>query len=101
MTNTKHYTQDRRERENLIRQIGTGKAIANFTVDRGHRNGPEIHIITENAIIIVKNERTHKTVTKLIARPGQIRRYFTEITEEIQRVIDKAREHELKGYNLI
>ena len=39
-------------------------------------------------------------ITKLIARPGQVRRYFTEITEEVQKVIDIAREHQMMKYNL-
>lgn len=100
MTQSKHYKQDRQAREAIIRQIGTGKAIATVRVDKGHPNGAELHTVTTTGIIIIRNERTGKMITKLIARPGQIRRYFTEMTEEIQRVIGIAREHELKGYNL-
>ena len=97
---SKHYTEDRTNREKLIQEIGTGKPIATFVVDRGHRNGPELHTITTTGIIIIRNQRTHKMITKLIARPGQVKRYFTEITEEIQKVINLAREHEQKKYNL-
>ena len=71
-----HYTKDREDRENRIKMIGYGKAVAQFVIDRGHKNGPEIHEITDTGIINIYNERTKKLVTKLIARPGQIKRYF-------------------------
>ena len=100
MTQSRHYTEDRQAREALINMIGTGEAIATVRVDKGHRNGAELHTITTTGIIIMRNERTHKMITKLIARPGQIRRYFTEITEDIQKVIDIAREHQIMKYNL-
>ena len=97
--NTKHYTNDRIERENLIRQIGIGEEVATFRVDRGHPNGAELHTITTTAIIIIRNERTNKIVTKLIARPGQIDRYFNEKTAEVLKLRAIAREHQLKRYN--
>ena len=100
MTQSRHYTEDRQAREALINMIGTGEAIATVRVDRGHRNGAELHTITTTGIIIIRNERTHKMITKLIARPGQVKRYFTEITEDIQKVIDIAREHQMMKYNL-
>ena len=87
-------------KEEEDKKMGTGKAIATVRVDRGHRNGAELHTITTTGIIIIRNERTHKMITKLIARPGQVRRYFTEITEEVQKVINIAREHQLANYNL-
>lgn len=96
---SKHYREERTERENLIREIGLGKVVATFRVDRGHKNGAEIHVITTTAIIIVRNERTNKMVTKLIARPKQIERYFEEKTEEVIKLMEVAREHQRKGYN--
>jgi len=99
MTQSRHYTEDRQTREELIRQIGTGKPVATFTVDKGHRNGPELHTITTTGIIIIRNKRTNKMITKLIARPGQVRRYFTNITEEVQKIINIAREHQMMNYN--
>lgn len=100
MTTSRHYTEDRQSREALIQHIGTGTEFATFTIDRGHRNGPELHIITTNAIIIIKNKRTGKMITKLIAKPSQIKRYFTDITKEVQQVMDIAQEHKRKHYNL-
>lgn len=73
---SKHYTNDRQKREKVINMIGQGTPVATFVVDRGHRNGAEIHEITNTGIINIYNQRTHKLITKLIARPGQIRRYY-------------------------
>lgn len=73
---SKHYIADRIEREAHIKEIGYGNPVARFTIDRGHKNGPEIHEITDTGIINIYNEKTRKLVTKLIARPGQIKRYF-------------------------
>ena len=73
---SKHYSKDRQEREKTIEMIGQGTPVAEFVVDNGHRNGPTIHVITSTGIINIYNQRTHKLVTKLVARPGQIRRYY-------------------------
>ena len=97
MTST-HYGMDRLEREQLIASIGEGHVCASFIVDHGHKDGPEKHCITDNAIIIIYNAITEKMVTKLIARPGQIRRYYPEgnAPENLVRI---AREHTWAGYN--
>ena len=75
---SKHYTNDRQRREQIINQIGIGKVVASFIVDRGHVNGAERHEITNTGIIVIYNNRTNKMITKLIARPGQIKRYYKE-----------------------
>lgn len=75
---SKHYTNDRAKREEIINKIGQGQEVYTFIIDRGHRNGAEIHAITTTGIINIYNQRTKKLVTKLIARPGQIKRYFAE-----------------------
>ena len=97
--NSRHYIRDRQSREEIISRIGLGEAVATIRVDRGHPKGPELHTITTTGIIIIRNERSHKIVTKLIARPGQIRRYFDEIPENIKNVIEVARTHQKMGYN--
>lgn len=73
---SKHYLEERAARELIVKKIGIGKIVDSFVVDRSHRNGPEIHEITSTGIIIIRNQRTHKMITKLIARPGQIKRYY-------------------------
>ena len=93
-----HFTRDRQDRETLIKEIGSGKVVKRVVVDRGHRNGPEIHEITDNAIVNIYNQRTKKLITKLIARPNQIRRYYEE-GKAPKEILDKAYEHMKKGYN--
>ena len=96
---SKHYAEERRHREEVISKIGLGKAVATIRVDRNHPKGPELHTITTTGIIIVQNERTHKIVTKLIARPGQIRRYFDEVPKNMEKIIEIAKVHQKMGYN--
>ena len=103
--NTKHWNNDRQSRDNFINEIlgGEGAVITVINhVDRGHPNGTERHEITSNGIINVYNERTGKLVTRLIARPAQIRRYYPEsasIPNILLAVINIAREHQRLGYN--
>lgn len=94
---SRHYKNDRREREALIKKIGLGKEIGTFKIDKGHPKGAELHIITDTGIIIIKNARTHKVVTKLIARPNQIKKYGINCKD----VIEIARKHQSLGYNMI
>lgn len=96
---SKHYTNDRKRRENLIKEIGYGTVIKSVVVDRGHRNGPEIHEISDTGIVTIYNERTGKMITKLIARPAQIARYYNENEVVPSFLIDIAKEHQKKGYN--
>ncbi len=96
---SKHYIKERVAREKLIKEIGIGSAVATFKVDKGHPNGPELHTITTTGIIIIRNARSHKLVTKLIARPGQIRRYYKEVPKNMEKIIEIAKIHQKMGYN--
>lgn len=95
---TFHFSRDRQDREALIRQIGEGKVIKTVIIDKGHPNGPEIHKVTDNAIVLIYNQRTGKLITKLIARPGQIKRYYTNGERAPKKVLNIAFEHSTKGY---
>ena len=98
--NSRHYTQERQEREHLITNvIGKGKVVKRFKVDRGHKNGPEIHEISDTGIITIYNERTGKLVTRLIARPAQLKRYFAE-GKTPKELLNKAYENTVRhDYN--
>lgn len=100
-----HYMMDREQREQKIKEIGLGKVLDSFNVDRGHINGPEIHVVTSTGIIIIYNAWTHKMVTKKIARPAQIENLYMDkynSTSKIpQDVIELARYHQRMGWNHI
>lgn len=91
-----HYIKERRTREGNVRKVGEGVEVDRFVVDRGHPNGAEIHVITSTGIIRVYNQRTNKLVTKLIARPGQIRRYYPNGNAP-EYIIAAALEHRRAG----
>lgn len=69
---TKHMTH----REYRTNHVKTGKIASAFLWDRGHKDGPEYHIITTTGLIFIVNQYTKKLITILVARPGQIRRYY-------------------------
>lgn len=100
---SKHYNSERVSREYLIDfGIGLGHVVNDFVINRGHKDGPEIHSITDTGIILIHNQKSGKMVTKLIARPGQIARYYLDEGRIApQSIMDIAREHQKKGYNHI
>lgn len=74
---TKHWGE-RSGRLSAIHNMAgdIGDPVYSFIVDTGHRNGNEIHTITEKAFIVIQNENTGRLITILAARPGQIIRYW-------------------------
>ena len=91
---SKHWMQDRERRNELIKKIGLGIEVKRAVVDKGHRNGAEIHVISSTGIVTIYNQRTGKLITKLIARPGKIRQYYKEgeiIPEDLLKI---ARYHQ-------
>lgn len=99
MKDSKHYNGDRQLRETIIRAIGYGHTIKSKLVDRGHKNGPEIHEVSDTGIITIYNAATHKMVTRLIARPAQIVRYFERGERIPEETMAKARHHEAMKWN--
>jgi hypothetical protein len=99
---SKHYQTKRYKREKFIDKClnGGGKVIDSFIVDKGHKNGLERHDITENGIIVIYNAKTNKLVTKLVARSGQIRRYYYKSGREPPEwLLELCDWHESLGYN--
>ena len=96
-----HFSIERGERAKILEELkapilSVGGKLCIFIVDKGHKNGAEIHVITENGIINIYNRHSKKYVTGLIARPGQLQRYGVIIPES---VLGKARTHVAMHYN--
>lgn len=96
---SKHWEEERANRNRLINEvIGLGKPIKEVIIDKGHKNGAERHVLTSTGIIIVYNARTGKMITRLIARVGQVKRYY-EDGKAPREIIQLARKHTDLGYN--
>ena len=103
---TKHW-DERSSRTNTISQRAgnVGDTVYSFIVDTGHKNGYEIHTITEKAFIVIQNENSGKVVTILAARPGQIKRYWNKIRmplpndDTFNLIMRFAKNNESRGLN--
>jgi hypothetical protein len=102
---TLHMIDDRGDRMSAIEELGGyGKSVCKNIVDRGHRDGPELFVLTDNAIIKVYNAETLRHVTDLIARPEQIIDRMGSSLAKLDRglliqILNLARMHHEKGYN--
>ena len=74
------------------------KVLKIAVVNKGHKNGEEIHVIFNNGVVKIYNERTHKFITVLIARVPQIERYNIKVTKAMRKKINL---HVKNGYNHI
>ena len=74
------------------------KVVKIALVDKGHKNGHEIHMVYNNGIVKIYNANTRKFITVLIARVPQIERYKIKVTRTMERKIKK---HIKQGYNQI
>lgn len=108
MSNNTFHHSNNTVRTNVIKTMlgGYGKPVLTNVVDRGHEKGLEKFVLTDNAIIIVRNFRTDRWITDLIARKGQIFSRFGDkfktLPKEMQRhILDLCDERERKGYNII
>lgn len=98
--NTQHIVTRSKRAQIAQRLINeeSAKVYKIAIVDKGHKNGKEIHVIYNNGIIKVYNANTHKYITVLIAREAQIERYDIKLTKTMK---NKIKKHISQGYNYI
>lgn len=99
---SKHYKTKRHKREKFIKEHlhGDGEVIDSFIVDNGHCKGIERHEVTSNGLIIIYNNSSNLLVSKLIARPQQIRKlYKTKNKAPPKWLIKLALHHQKMNYN--
>mgnify|MGYP003445769391 CR=1 FL=1 len=98
--NCRHMA-DRNTRVNKANQlirVENATIIASFEINKGHKNGNEVHVIYNNGVIRIYNIRTKKHITDLIAREPQVTRYGIKLTKTMQK---KIKRHIEAGYNTI
>lgn len=100
-----HYKNNRIDREDFIKEClgGDGYIVDGFIVDNHHKDGLEVHSLTDKGVIIIHNLKSGKLCTKLLARPGQIKRYYEstgrELPPEYEDIIKLAQQHKDLGYH--
>lgn len=67
-------------------------------VNKGHKNGNEIHLVYNNGVVKIYNANSRKFITVLIARVPQIERYRIKVTKTMR---NKIKSHIANGYNHI
>lgn len=98
--NTLHVV-NRSKRLQIAQQLinkEAAKVIKIAIVNKGHKNGNEVHVIYNNGVIKVYNANTHKFITVLIAREPQVARYEIKVTKTMRKKIEA---HVAQGYNNI
>ena len=98
--NTSHIAKRSRRlqvAEQLINEE-SAKVLKIAVVDKGHKNGNEAHVIYNNGVVKIYNERTGRFITVLIARLPQIERYRINVPAEMKR---KIKSHVEKRLNEI
>lgn len=100
---TAHMKEERRAR---LEAYNTGAYLDGFKVDKGHKNGAEVHIIDARGYILIFNEASARLITIESGRPAQIRRYFVALkmrySKDIAQAIQEARtRNEETGANYI
>ena len=76
----------------------SAKVVRIAVVNKGHKNGNEIHLVYNNGIVKIYNANTRKFITVLIARVPQIERYKIKVTRTMR---NKIKSHIKNGYNHI
>lgn len=97
---TKHIAE-RTKRIALVERLlinEDAKPCGAYIINKGHRNGYEIHVIYNNGIIRIYNQKTGKHITDLIARIPQVERYGIKVTKTMRR---KIRTHIKAGMNSV
>lgn len=83
--------------QRLINEEGA-KVVKIAIVDKGHKDGNEVHVIYNNGVIKIYNANTCRFITVLIAREPQIERYKIKVTKTMRKKINA---HVANGYNNI
>ena len=84
LDHTIHWDTERFQREQVVLDLmeENEHIMKSFLVDKGHKNGKEIHCVTSSGLIFILNEKRfinkekNPLITILIARKGQLTRLY-------------------------
>ena len=98
--NTSHVAHRSRRLQIAQRLINeeSAKVCKIAIVNKGHKDGNEVHVIYNNGVVKIYNANTRKFITVLIAREPQIARYKIKVTKTMRKKIST---HVAEGYNNI
>lgn len=109
---TLHMDAERKERIDLAVKLNQyildGKQAevdAVFLIDKGHKDGKELHCVTKRGIIFILNESKYikhenSFITALIARPNQVKRLYNDVgLKASQDILDKCERNQIAGLN--
>lgn len=87
MMYSRHYTNDRVKRANVIAEVGEGTVVYTTIIFDEKRKRNYKYEITDNAVLIVKATDVEMVITKMLARPSRIKKVWADAPKEI---IEKA-----------
>ena len=101
------HMNDRDNRLKTVLKIEKQMKIdRSFLVDKGHKDGQEVHVVTTNGIIFIYNFMKlfscsqNALVTILIARPNQVKRLYESCNIPLNDdILKKCAEHAEQGLN--
>ena len=107
LVQTIHLEDERKTRIDMSFSESNNARIERvFLVEKGHRDGLEIHIVLNDATIFIINNDSRKLITILFARPEQIERLYRICNETSntnlkppKKLLAKARINKEKGRN--
>lgn len=82
LAKTQHATERNDRRERVLSHIQQTTRIEHcFLVDKGHKDGKEIHCVTNDGIIFILNQKKYETgmpslITYFLARQNQVKRLY-------------------------
>lgn len=95
MRTSRHYSNDRKARENAIKEIGLGITLHTVVIYDERRNRKFYYDITSTAVLVVRAyDDPSLIITKYPARPSRINRYWKNAPQE---VIELSIEHTRMG----
>ncbi len=101
-----HFNDERNIRQDNVSSFGKDYIQQIFVVDKGHINGPELHIVTLKGMIYILNQnkaeekKNNCLVTVLIARPNQVARLYEACNLKAPReILQACQAHQRMGLN--